>query len=67
MENNLFHISEEKNRKERYKEFFASITTDNIIPIGDELIYGRLFDELGCNDIFQTTFVKKIKEKWFLF
>ena len=67
LENNLFHISEEKNHKERYKEFFASITTDNIIPIGDELIYGRLFNELGCNDIFQTTSVKKIKEKQFLF
>ena len=67
LENNLLHISEEKKREERYKEFFTSITTDNIVPIGDELIYGRLFDELGCSDIFQTTSVKKIKEKQFLF
>ena len=67
LENNLLHISEEEKRKERYKEFFTSITTDNIVPIGDELIYGRLFDELGCNDVFQTTSVKKIKEKQFLF
>ncbi len=67
LENNLLHISEEKNREEQYKEFFTSITTDNIVPIGDELIYGRLFDELGCSDVFQTSSVKKVKEKQFLF
>ena len=67
LENNLFHISEEKSREEYYKKFFSSITTDNIIPIGDELIYGRLFDELGCSRIFQTSTLKKVKEKQFLF
>ena len=67
LENNLLYLSEEKSREEHYKEFFSSITTDNIVPIGDELIYGRLFDELGCNDVFQTSSLKKVKEKQFLF
>jgi len=67
LENNLLYQSQEKSRKKHYKEFFSSITTDNIIPIGDELIYGRLFDELGCNAVFQTSSVKKVKEKQFLF
>ena len=67
LENNLFHMFEEKNRKERYREFFSSITTDNIVPIGDELIYGKLFDEIGCNAVFETASLKKIKEKQFLF
>jgi len=67
LENNLLYLSQEKSRKEHYKDFFSFITTDNIVPIGDELIYGRLFDELGCNNIFQTALVKKVKEKQFLF
>jgi len=67
LENNLLYFSQEKSKEERYKEFFSSITTDNIVPIGDELIYGRLFDELGCNAVFQSSSVKKIKEKQFLF
>lgn len=67
LENNLLHLSEKQSSQEQYKEFFSSITTDNIIPIGDELIYGRLFDELGCNNVFQTPSIKKVLQKQFLF
>ncbi len=68
LENNLLHISNKMDIQERQKDFFSSITTDNIIPIGDELIYGRLFDELGCSSIFHTSLAtKKLKEKQFLF
>lgn len=67
LEDNLLHFSAEQSRKEQYKEFFSSITTDNIVPIGDELIYGRLFNELDCNSVFQTSSLKKIKEKQFIF
>ncbi len=68
LDNNLLHLSNKKDIQERHKDFFTSITTDNIIPIGDELIYGRLFDEIGCSKIFHTSSViKKLKEKQFLF
>ena len=67
LENNLLHLSEEKQRENRYKDLFSSITTDNIVPIGDELIYGRLFDEIGCNAVFETASLKKLKEKQYLF
>jgi transposase len=67
LENNLLYISQEENQKEHLIELFSSITTDNIVPIGDELIFGRLFDEIGCNTIFQTSSLKKIEEKQSLF
>ena len=67
LENNLLYFSEEQSSQEQYKEFFSSITTDDIVPIGDELIYGRLFDELGCNNVFQTSSIKKVSQKQFLF
>jgi len=67
LENNLLHISFKNSHKENFEKLFSSITTDNIIPIGDELIFGRLFDEIGCNSVFSTSSFKKIKEKKFLF
>ena len=67
LENNLLYLSKKKSHEEHNKEFFSSITTDNIVPIGDELIYGRLLDELGCNTVFEISSVKKVKEKQFLF
>ena len=67
LENNLLHFSKEKKHNERLAKLFSSITTDNIVPIGDELIYGRLLDEIDCNAVFETASLKKIKEKQFLF
>lgn len=69
LENNLFYITRERSQKEFLTEIFSSITTDNIISIGDELIYGRLFNEIGCNNIFirKSSNIKKIEQKDFLF
>ena len=50
---NLFDIYEEQEEEELE---FLSLYNKEIIPIGDELIFGRIFKELGCEKI-------KIKEK----
>ena len=39
-------IKEEKEEVE-----FLSISNDELIPIGDELIFGRMFEELGCKEL----------------
>ena len=55
LENNLLNLidkKEEELKEIKLKEIFSKITNDNIIPIGDELIYGKIFDKIGCNDIF---------------
>jgi len=67
LENNLLYQAKQESEKEELSELFASITNDNIIPIGDELIYGRLFEEIGCSNVFQVSSIKKVKEKQFLF
>lgn len=68
LENNLFYSCKEQTKEEQLKETFLSITNDNIVPIGDELIYGRLFNELGCDAIFtEDLHIKKREEKQFLF
>ena len=69
LENNLFSGVEERDKKERLKELLASLNTQDIIPQGDELIYGRLFDII-CGSIFQHNTIKGIRkreEKEFLF
>ena len=45
---NLFDFAEEK--KEEGIEFI-SLSNDELIPIGDELIFGRMFEELGCKKL----------------
>lgn len=67
LENNLLHLARKNRSEEYFQKFFSSITNDDIIPIGDELIYGRLFDELGCSTMFQTSTLKKREEKQSLF
>jgi len=67
LENNLFYISKDKNNKDLLHNLLSSITTDDIIPIGDELVYGRLFSEIGCDTIFKELSVKKQEYKQFLF
>jgi len=63
LENNLFFQSKKDEKKEQLLDIFSTITTDNFIPIGDELIFGRLFDDIGCKDIFQRIDAKTIRNR----
>ena len=71
LENNLLNLidKDKKTRKEfELQEIFSKITNDDIVPIGDELIYGKIFDKIGCNNIFDNLKnIKNKKEKSFLF
>lgn len=63
LEPNLFDITEQKNKKEK----FYSISNDQIIPIGDELFFGRLFDKLKLDNLFKDIKnIRKKQEKLFL-
>lgn len=61
LEPNLFDAVE----KEEDKLQFLSICNDQIVPVGDELFFGNLFDDIWDNSIFQGLY--KIKEKTKLF
>ena len=64
LEPNLFDITEQEDKKSK----ILSISNDQIIPIGDELFFGSLFDKLDINNLFKDN--KKIRykeEKLFLF
>jgi hypothetical protein len=67
---NLFanNISE-SNKKILLKELLSNLTTQNFIPIGDELIFGKLFNNIGCNDLFKNinTKIRNKEDKNFLF
>jgi hypothetical protein len=69
LENNLLHFSTNNDKKEQLLDLLSDITTDSFIPIGDELIFGKLFDDIGCSKIFENTNsnLRKIDEKIFLF
>jgi len=70
LEYNLLYFSKTNNKKELLKQLLSEYTTQDFIPIGDELIFGRLFDTIGCNKVFenlQKTHIRKIEEKQFLF
>jgi len=69
LENNLLFISKNNDRRNQLIDILSQVTTDNFIPIGDELIFGKLFEDIGCNEIFETTNSKlrKIDKKIFLF
>ena len=43
----LFDMSEQEDDELE----FLSLSNKELIPIGDELIYGRVFEELGCSSI----------------
>lgn len=50
------------------KKLLSRLTTQDFIPIGDELIFGRIFNNIGCTNLFNN--VKKIRkqeDKNFLF
>jgi len=65
LEPRLFYFEDEENKNNKLK---IDISNDELVPIGDELIFGRMYEELGCNKIFSK--IKKIhskNEKEFLF
>ena len=68
LEKNLFFISNEDNKKVQLKNLFLQVTNENLIPIGDELIFGKLFEMIGCNNIFdELKNIKNKRQKQFLF
>ena len=69
LENNLLHFSKSNDKKSQLLNLLSNVTTDNFIPIGDELIFGKLFDDIGCNKIFENTNnnLRKLDDKIFLF
>ena len=64
----LFYFDEEDKIEDSYIFGKIDFSNDELVPIGDEVIFGRMYDELGCSKIFS-----KIKglysrnEKNFLF
>ena len=69
LENNLFYTSEQNQKKEHLIDLLSQVTTDNFIPIGDELIFGKLFNDIGCSNIFKDVDnnLRKLDEKLFPF
>ena len=63
LEPNLFTIEQKSEKKEELTKLLSQITTDNFIPIGDEIIFGKIFDEIGCKDIFKNLNLKNIRNK----
>ncbi|SFV75020.1 transposase IS4 family protein [hydrothermal vent metagenome] len=63
LENNLFHNVKIDNEQIKLEQLFSQITTQDITSQGDELIFGRLFDEMGCYEIFKKNSSKKIRNK----
>ena len=63
LENNLLFISRINEKKSQIEHFLSTVTTDNFIPIGDELIFGRLFGVIGCNNLFKNLNLKNIRDK----
>ena len=49
LEPNLFDAVEQEEEKLQ----FLPISNDQVIPIGDELFFGKLFDKLGLDNLFQ--------------
>ena len=64
----LFYIDDEDKKEVTniYKKI--NISNDQLVPIGDEIIFGRMYNELGCSNIFSN--IKGLyskNEKDFLF
>ena len=67
LEQNLFSTIKDR-KTEQLKELLLQITNENLLPIGDELIYGKLFEQIGCNIVFDNIKnIRKKSQKLFLF
>lgn len=62
LENNLFATPTYAQEQE-LEDIFSNITNQDIIPQGDEMIFGRLFDAIGCDAIFSNIESKNIRNK----
>ena len=70
LEPNLFTIKEKNEKEEELTKLLSQLTTKDFIPIGDELIFGKLFDDIGCKEIFakiENRNIRKKEDKAFLF
>jgi transposase len=69
LENNLLYFSKNSDKKSQILDLLSNITTDSFIPIGDELIFGKLFDDIGCSTLFDNikSNIRNIDNKIFLF
>lgn len=64
LEPNLFSTS----KKHDTNNFLKGVSNSQIKSIGDELIFGKLFDELKCHQVFESiNDIRKKDEKIFLF
>jgi len=63
LENNLLHNAKIDEEQKKLESLFTQITTQDITSQGDELIFGRLFDEIGCNKIFEKNNSKEFRNK----
>ena len=63
LQNNLLTFSK-PSRKEQLRELLSTISTQDIVSQGDELVFGRIFDAIGCKGIFTSLASKgKIRQK----
>ena len=67
LENNLLHNAKADEEQRKLEELFSQITTQDITSQGDELIFGRLFDAIGCNCQAQPKNVPKRRGKMYHF
>ena len=64
LEPNLFDVVE----KEEEKHSFLSLRNDQIVPIGDELFFGKIYDQVCSNTMFDgITGIRYKEDKNFLF
>lgn len=66
---NLFSKSlDETSEKLLLKNLLSKLTTQDFVPIGDELIFGKIFNNIGCNNLFNNVkSIRKQEDKNFLF
>ena len=68
LEKNLFYFSQESETQIKIKKLLSNLTTQNFIPIGDEAIFGTLFNLFQCDKVFEgIKNLRKKDEKIFLF
>jgi len=63
LENNLLYATKNKDNQKKLEDLFSQITTQDITSQGDEIVFGRLFDAIGCNEIFKKSSLKSIRNK----